>query len=58
MKYISENNYAEDMKDIVESYINSRMESGYVDGDEGVKLYYEKYKVEDSKGNIVLCHGY
>jgi lysophospholipase len=56
--YISENNYAEDMKNIVEPYINSRLESGYIDGDEGVKLYYEKYKVEDAKGNIVLCHGY
>ena len=56
--YISENNYTEDMKNIVEPYINSRMESGYVDGDEGALLYYEKYKVEDAKGNIVLCHGY
>ena len=56
--YISENNYTEDMKKIVEPYINSRLESGYIDGDEGVKLYYEKYKVDDSKGSIVLCHGY
>ncbi|MCE5221960.1 MAG: alpha/beta hydrolase [Clostridium sp.] len=56
--YISEDNYDEDMKNIVEPYINSKLESGYVDGDEGVKLYYEKYKVEDAKGNIVISHGY
>lgn len=56
--YISENNYTEDMEKIVEPYINSKLESGYIDGDEGVKLYYEKYKVDAPKGNIVLCHGY
>jgi lysophospholipase len=56
--YISENNYTEDMEKTVEPYINGRLESGYVDGDEGVKLYYEKYKVDNPKGNIVLCHGY
>ena len=56
--YISEDNYDEDMKNIVEPYINSRLKSGYVDGDEDVKLYYEKYKVEDAKGNIVISHGY
>ena len=56
--YISEDNYAEDMKNIVEPYINSKIKSGYVDGDEGIKLYYEKYNVEDAKGNIVISHGY
>lgn len=56
--YISEDNYDEDMKQKVEPYINSKLESGYVDGDEGVKLYYEKYKVEEPKGNIVISHGY
>lgn len=56
--YISEDNYAEDMKNIVEPYMNSKIKSGYVDGDEGVKLYYEKYNVEDAKGNIVISHGY
>ncbi|OOM71853.1 lysophospholipase L2 [Clostridium puniceum] len=56
--YISENNYTKDMTNIVEPYINNALESGYVDGDEDIKLYYEKYKVKDAKGNIVLCHGY
>lgn len=56
--YISEDNYDENMKSIVEPYINSKLESGLVDGEEGVKLYYEKYKVENAKGNIVISHGY
>lgn len=45
------------MKNIVEPYINSKLESGYLDGDEVVKLHYEKYKVENAKANIVICHG-
>lgn len=56
--YISEDNYNEDMKNIAEPYINSKLESGYVNGDEGVKLYCEKYKVENAKANIVISHGY
>lgn len=56
--YISEQNYNEEMKNVVEPYINSKVESGYINGDEGVKLYYEKYKVDNAKGNIVISHGY
>ena len=56
--YIYEDNYDEKMKNIVEPYMNSRIQCGYLDGDEGVKLYYEKYKAPDAKGNIVICHGY
>jgi lysophospholipase len=56
--YISETDYNEDMKNQVEPYINSKLESGYIDGDEGVKLYYEKYNVENAKANIVISHGY
>lgn len=56
--YISEQNYSETMKNVVEPYINSKVESGYINGDEDVKLYYEKYKVDNAKGNIVISHGY
>lgn len=56
--YISEENYEEDMKNTVEPYINSKLQSGYIDGDEGVNVYYEKYKVKDPIANIVICHGF
>lgn len=56
--YISEEMYAEGMKDIVVPYVESRKESGYIDGIGDVKLYYEAYKAEDSKGSIVISHGY
>ncbi|OCA99594.1 alpha/beta fold hydrolase [Clostridium beijerinckii] len=56
--YIYESNYNEDMKSKVEPYIKSKLESGYIDGDKGVKLYYEKYNIENAKANIVISHGY
>ena len=55
---ISEENYSEDMKNIVEPFINERLESGYIAGEEDVQLYYEKYSAGDAKGNVVISHGY
>lgn len=56
--YISEGDYSDKMNDIVEPYLLNKVQSGYLTGDKDVKLYYEKYKVENPKGNIVLSHGY
>ena len=47
------------MKNIVEPYIDSVKETGYLDvGESDFKLYYEKYKVENPKATIVLSHGF
>ena len=56
--YVSEENYKETMDNIVMPYIESRMKSGYIDGVDDVKLYYEVYTTENAKGNIVISHGY
>lgn len=56
--YISEENYKDSMDNVVMPYIESRMKNGYVDGIDEVKLYYEVYKTENAKGNIVISHGY
>lgn len=56
--YISEQNYNEDMKNIVEPFLNDKIENGCIIGHEDVNLYYENYKVENAKGNIVIIHGY
>lgn len=56
--YVSEENYEEDMKNIVEPYLENNLEYGYINGKEGINLYYEKYKVKDAKANIVISHGY
>ncbi|HCW52432.1 MAG TPA: lysophospholipase, partial [Clostridium sp.] len=57
-KYISEKNYEEDMKNIVEPYVASYRKSGYIDGMNNVKLYFEKYIIDNPKGNIVISHGF
>lgn len=57
-KYISEKNYEESMKNNVEPYVASYRKSGYIDGINNVKLYFEKYIIDNSKGNIVISHGF
>lgn len=57
-KYISEKNYEEDMRNIVEPYIASYRKSGYIDGMNNIKLYFEQYIIDNPKGNIVISHGF
>jgi lysophospholipase len=56
--YIGEENYQTDMEDIVYPYLDKLRQSGYFDGYDGNKLYYEQYIVPDSKAHIVISHGY
>ena len=57
--FISEDNYATEMTEVVEPYIESVKETGYMDvGEEDFKIYYEKYVLPDSKASIVISHGY
>ncbi|HCW52414.1 MAG TPA: lysophospholipase [Clostridium sp.] len=55
---ITEDNYSEKMNNIVMPFIEERLESGYITGEENVQLYYEKYMADSAKGNIVISHGY
>ncbi|MBE6072042.1 MAG: alpha/beta hydrolase [Clostridium butyricum] len=57
-KYISENNFEEEMKTKVEPYLDSLRKSGYLFGSNNLKLYYERFVLENPKGNIVICHGF
>ena len=56
--YISEKNYEEDMKNVVEPYVSSYRKSDYINGIGDIKLYFEKYIIDNPKGNIVICHGF
>ena len=56
--YVSENNYEEQMINIVVPYIEERLEKGYFSGVYNNNIYYEKYKADNAKGNIVISHGY
>jgi len=56
-KYISQNNYEEEMINKVEPYLQKSLECGYILGQRNVKLYYEKFIVKNAKANIIICHG-
>mgnify|MGYP001451749679 CR=1 FL=1 len=57
-KYISQNNYKEEMLNKVEPYLKEKRKSGYISGKDNLKLYYEKFIMENAKANIVICHGF
>lgn len=56
--FISQKNYREEMRNKVEPYLKERLKHGYITGENNVKLYYEKFIVENSKASIVICHGF
>lgn len=56
--YLSEDNLVEDMKNLVEPYLNERKTIGYFNGYDGESLYYEQYQAEEEKGHIVVVHGF
>ena len=56
--YIYEKNYKEDMGKKVEPYLKEKLECGYLFGINDLKLYFEKFIVQNPKGNIVICHGF
>lgn len=56
--YLAEDTLAEDMKNIVEPYMNAHKTTGYFKGYDGKELYYEQYRAEDEKGHIVVIHGF
>jgi len=56
-KYIYQKNYKEDMLNKVEPYLKKKLANGYILGKKNLKLYYEKFMVENPKANIVICHG-
>lgn len=56
--YLAENTLEDDMKNIVEPYLNEHKITGYFKGYDGEELYYEQYKADEEKGHIVIVHGF
>lgn len=57
-RFLLEEGYRKSMKTIVEPYLKDHMVSGYFDGYDGNKLYYEQYPSKQHKAHIVIAHGY
>lgn len=54
--YISDANYKDDMKNVVVPFISTKRNTGYIDGKDNIKIYYQKYNIENAKGSIVISH--
>ena len=56
--YLSEDNFEEDMINVVEPYLNELRTNGYFKGYDGEELYYEQYLSGEDKGHVVVVHGF
>ena len=45
--FISEDNYAYEMKQMHKPYLNNLESNGYIEGQEGIDIFYKKYILED-----------
>lgn len=55
--YVSEFNYEETMSSVVLPYIEEIRSEGYIKGEAGMKLHYEKFITSGAKDSIVIIHG-
>ncbi len=53
-----EDGYIEEMRNVVEPYLDELRQEGTYDGVDGVPLHYSYYKAMNSKGSIVIIHGF
>lgn len=56
--HINEDQYGDIMVNEVEPYLNKLLDKGFFKGIEDEDIYYENYILNESKGNIVISHGY
>jgi len=54
---ISEDNYSQTLENVVVPYTDQFKKTGYITGEKKVKLFYETYALENSKGTVVISHG-
>ena len=58
MNWITEERYAERMREEVEPWLAERRESGFAERVKGQPIYYEHYRADAPKGMIVISHGF
>lgn len=58
VKVISEENYAETMRNVIEPELAAHRESGRFASYSGGSIYYNVYRNENAKAGIVICHGF
>ena len=55
---VSENNYAETMRGVVEPYLQSVGTDDYFKSFDGAPIHYEKYTLPEALGTVVIVHGF
>ena len=58
MRWITEENYAEQMRSFAEPFVADRTETGRFERIAGEPIYYEHYRADEPKGVIVISHGF
>ncbi|MER2151605.1 MAG: alpha/beta hydrolase [Candidatus Limivicinus sp.] len=58
MHWIQEENYENDMAELVEPYLAARRETGFNERVIGQPIYFEHYRADEPKGVIVISHGF
>ena len=58
MQWIADEQYAEQMRDIVEPYLAARRETGYDERVKGQPVYFEHYRADSPRGVVVISHGF
>ena len=55
---IEDQDYTEQMKMVVEPYLNNLKKDGWYEREEGKYLYYEEYMAENAVGTVIIAHGF
>ena len=58
MNWITENNYAERMRQEAEPYLDERRETGYFERLKGQSIYYEHFRADEPHAVVVISHGF
>ena len=58
MRWITEERYAEQMREEVEPWLEARMEAGFDERVKGQPIYFEHYRADGAKAVIVISHGF
>ena len=58
MRWITEENYAEQMRSVAEPYVAERTEAGFFERVQGEPIYFEHFRADSPKAVIVISHGF
>lgn len=58
MNWISEDHYAQQLREEAEPYLAERTETGFDERVKGQPIYYEHYRADEPRGVVVISHGF